>query len=541
MISPRVGVDPRPDLSGAAGVGAVAALPPLGNKRQQVSSAGTLELSEGDSAKALRASIDAEKLLAWNALAVNERARNCGLPFGLGDRHYEPWPYRRVFDGASTCSIPACPACGREILLRRWALTTLATADHLAGDGTAWFVSIAGQHDRDEDVADKAERLRTVLELVVTKAFRDWRDMLGLRGWVRVIEPTFGGASGTHPNAHFLVLLEDTHLGGWWQDPGHMLAGVIRHELIRWALGKRLNRYNAERWELVNRFLGENAIDCLPAGVAAAGYLAKLTADAGEVAGIGFELTDPSGSKDRGGIGDRAWCGWAIRRAREAGYGGRRLRAGLVAVPELAETAGQYREWTAVTKGWKLYAHSKGLFSKYEELSLDALLERASKVAAAEDWQAVLVILGLADPDPAGGAVTEEDIAGGPFDDEAPAEPPPVPPDELVRLDARALAAWFDDLPAQTLGGIDGAVCTALTLDGPWRTVLDIAEAARRNEGLELIVLEHVALDDEDPPTVWLTRPEEDMGGCWERVDWPEVRRRAGRSRRYAFGGQAAA
>ena len=500
----------------------------------------TVELDEGDAARALRASVDAELGLVWNHLAVNGRAKVCGLPFGLGDRTFEPWPYRRVFDGASTCGRVDCPNCGREILLRRWAATTLVSAEHLARPGAeAWFVSIAGQHSAGEDVAVTAGRLWAVVEVVVGKALREWAGMLGLRGWVRTIEPTFGGRNGIHPNAHFLILIENPDLGGLWEDAGQMLRAVIWSSLIDWAYGVRLTRPNRERIEVVRHFVDGAALDARPAGVTAAGYMTKLGSEAQEVAGIGFEMTDPSGAKDRGGVGDRAWCGWAARRCREAGYGGRRLRAGLLMVPEVRETAGQYRRWVACTKGRRMWAHTRGMFAVLDRLPVDELLARASAVAHADDWQQVLTVLGLvAGPmepgEPGDGREGPVGGGGGPFDDDGPADPPPATPDETVRIDAAAVAAWFDDLDDPTvLGGVDGACARQLTTSGPWRTLLDINEASRRLDGRELVVLERVDLDDVVGSTVWLTG--DDVGGQWDLVDWAEVARRACRSGRWTI------
>lgn len=507
------------------------------------------ELSECELAKALRASIDAEKLLAWNALGVNDRAKVCGMPFGLGDRTYAPWPYKRSFEGASTCGMSTCPQCGRETALRRWALITLLVARHLAAGGSAWFVSVAGAHRRDEATRDKLHRLKTVLAVFGLALRHELRHRVGVTGWVRVLEATFGGPNGTHPNAHYLMLCDDREVPGpvndegGYTDRGHWLEDELRSSLLAWAVGRTRGRFgsklNLERCEVLTKFSSDIAIDVRPAGVDVASYLGKLEAGADEVAGVGFELTDPVGQKSRQGVGDKGWTGWAIRRARAAGYGGRKFKAGLRLVPELRQTAEEFREWIALTKRMKMYATSEGVMAQFEGMSTDELLREASKVADAEDWQAVLRVLGLADEEPEPDPTSDDDGPGdgpGPFDDDAPVEPPPAPPTEVVRLDALALAAWFEDFDEPTfLGGIDGLAQATLTREGPWRTMLTIAESALRIDERRLAVWERVDPDEEDPPQVWLTAADEDLGtgGWWEPLSWDEVRLRAKRTARW--------
>lgn len=496
-------------------------------------------LSERETKGALSAARDAELITMWHAARVTDRAPLCGEPFGAGPYRWDS-NGRRVLDGCSTCADAACPGCGKEVALRRWALTTLAVARHQAQGGQVVMMSVAGQHTDDEPVADTVGRLRTIVQAINGDACKRTRERLGVVGMVRRIEPTFGGRNGCHPNAHWLLLLE-----GRWDDLDARAERVqeeLTTALAEWACGKRMDAPVPGRWEVWRRFSSPTAVLVTAAGVSAASYLAKLDPDAGETSGAAFELTDPSGSKaTHGNVGDRAFCGWAAKVARANGYGPRRFRAALRLVPELEEAVGQFRAWRAATAGWHLFSPSRGLFADWRDWTLDRLLTAASEVADAEEWATVLRVLGLADgEDEAPEAAGEDEATGGPFDDELLDRPaPPERDPEHLWIDQDPCWSWWDEHPdPMALGGMLGAIGMSIALNGPYRTLLDVAErymASGEAAGLQVIEREGDPDDPNNPPVLWLTTSEAVDGGHWQPLSWSEVHDRARYSARWAL------
>ncbi len=490
--------------------------------------------------QALRAAYNAELQCMWNAIGLTKRASGCGQPFGAGPYRWHA-DGRRDLDGCSTCADPSCPGCGTEEALRRWALTTLAVAQHQADGGQAVMVSIAGRHSAREPVGEKARRLKAIVEVLLGRPFRQLRSQLGVVGVVRRLEPTFGGMNGCHPNAHLLLLLAGDN-GDLDERAAHIRTRLAT-ALAEWACGRDMSQPQPHRWEIWERFSSPSSFVVTAAGTSAASYLAKLEPHGGEIAGASFELTDPAGVKaTTGNIGDRAFTAWAVRTARAAGYGPRRFRTALINVPVLREATEQFRQWRAATSRWHLFRPSQGLFAPWEGWTLERLILAASDVAAAEDLSSLRRVLGLredeweADTDtacpepPSAGCDAPDagDVPEGPLRPERPCE--------AVWIDQPFVWAWWDLQPpdAEPVGGMLGALGLHISTEGPWATVAAVADAARRTGGRHPVVLEREPQDELDEPVLWLTdRPE--AVGVWLPVEWTEVGRRARQEARWAL------
>lgn len=479
--------------------------------------------------------------LAWRALRPTPRAGTCGYALGSGGiRRYVPSAsglYARDRSGSESCEDQACPMCGRDLWLRRWASATLAIAEHVAGGGRAVFLSFAGAHGKAELAAATA-RLWWVGERIpgsgtdpIGRRVRRRLEALGMVGHVRVMECTFLGLNGAHPNGHVVLLF------GPGQEPegelADRVASLVQRTLIEATIG------TDAWWETMQHYATPHAFDCRPAGVSVAGYIAKLSsdvaawsADGAALLGAGSELADPGADKVRGNLSERALPAYVAATARARGYGARSYFRAIRRVPLLAEAQAQAQAWARASKGRTAWRSSRGLLTKWAATPLDELLGMAAAVGAAEDVEAVRRI--LAEPtgrDPGDGP--KGGGAPGPFDDDGvDAEPPPAPWHEEVWISAEdAEQVWAARAGvADDVGGWEAQLCQLLDDGGPWRALLAVGSAVREVDGVALSVW---ARGDPGSEVLHLSAEQLDPYDGWVLIEWAMVRARADASPRW--------
>jgi hypothetical protein len=129
--------------------------------------------------------------------------------------------------GLVTCSsVWGCPVCAVHIRVARALEIHEAVERHRAAGGGLVFVTLTIRHHgfRPDEVlglcdecgkAEDAHSLRTLLGVVYDswravqqgRGFRGWRDGVGVVGWIRAAEVTYG-LNGWHPHLHLLLFLE---------------------------------------------------------------------------------------------------------------------------------------------------------------------------------------------------------------------------------------------------------------------------------------------------------------------------------------------
>ena len=121
---------------------------------------------------------------------------------------------RAAAHGLVTCSsIWACPVCSAHIRQERASDLEAGLAKHRAQGGGALLVTLTLRHEREDGLKDLLGALRTSWRRIQqSRAWKGELEALGVRGWVRAIEITYG-ENGWHPHLHVLLLTaaEPTH------------------------------------------------------------------------------------------------------------------------------------------------------------------------------------------------------------------------------------------------------------------------------------------------------------------------------------------
>lgn len=132
---------------------------------------------------------------------------------GCGRKRISPTVQLRLgsrgagYAGVETCSsIWACPPCSASIRAERAREIQDAVGRHIVAEGGGMFITLTVPHGKKDPLRST---LKTVAagwgKIMQRKAGRDWKDRLGIIGYIRAVEVTYGGA-GWHPHLHLLVL-----------------------------------------------------------------------------------------------------------------------------------------------------------------------------------------------------------------------------------------------------------------------------------------------------------------------------------------------
>ncbi|MEV0938721.1 protein rep, partial [Streptomyces phaeochromogenes] len=139
------------------------------------------------------------------------------------------------WSGYCSCgSIWACPVCAAKIRLVRADEIARAVAKHMIEDGgTAWMVTLTARHKKYHDLAPVLDAVANGWRRLMSG--KAWagdkktgllgeKDKLGIRGYIRSLEVTWGHRNGFHPHLHVVVLMnnETTEelaymMGRWWK------------------------------------------------------------------------------------------------------------------------------------------------------------------------------------------------------------------------------------------------------------------------------------------------------------------------------------
>lgn len=72
------------------------------------------------------------------------------------------------------------------------------------------FVTVTMRHSRKDELKDLLEVMNAAWRKVVSGSpWRRWKQELGLLGYVKALEITYGDANGWHPHFHFLFFVDD--------------------------------------------------------------------------------------------------------------------------------------------------------------------------------------------------------------------------------------------------------------------------------------------------------------------------------------------
>jgi hypothetical protein len=309
----------------------------------------------------------------WRVSNVR-RLRTCGR--GVRDEtveilrvRAEDGTYRAAAHGLVTCSsVWACPVCAVHIRVQRAAELAAAVAIHRAAGGGLAFVTLTMRHGA-----------RDPLELLLRQLYgtwrklqrrRDWtsrsgiRERIGLEGWVRAAEITYG-VNGWHPHLHLLLFLESPLT----EDGRADLHGWIESNWIA-----TLRRAGGDALEGV-AVTTQRVTDTSTSWEALAGYTTK-----------GETLHHEIARGDRKGVRRRSsWSAWELLEAAADGEAWA-LRA--------------WWEYERDTSGRRAIEWSRGLRDRLglglEVADEDVTDEALAALAAAEDVETVAV---LTEPD----------------------------------------------------------------------------------------------------------------------------------------------
>lgn len=164
--------------------------------------------------------------------------------------------------GVQTCgSVWACPLCAPKIQAYRANELAAAVTAH---DGQFVLVTLTLQHTRGQSLGAGIEAAyRGWRSITSGRGYKEWRDAVGLVGYVRALEIT-DGASGWHPHIHALLFVQDL-------TPERETA-IGDYMAARWGKAVTARGYGFQRAHgiMVSAFVTPDA--------AAGAYLAKSTA-----------------------------------------------------------------------------------------------------------------------------------------------------------------------------------------------------------------------------------------------------------------------
>lgn len=130
------------------------------------------------------------------------------------------------FSGLCTCGSPwACPVCNAKIMARRALEIGLAIAAHQATGGRVIFQTLTLRHHAGQSLIELWSALLAAWRSATTgKAWAGRRSSLGMLGWIRAVEVTWG-RHGWHVHIHALLFVgpevervQVAEFGSWLAD-----------------------------------------------------------------------------------------------------------------------------------------------------------------------------------------------------------------------------------------------------------------------------------------------------------------------------------
>lgn len=116
------------------------------------------------------------------------------------------------YSGTERCaSIWACPVCSAVIRAERAADIQQAAETWQERGGAIVFVTLTLRHRSSDALAHTLDGVLKSWQKTISGApWLRWRDRLGIAGYIRAVEVTWGEEAGWHPHAHVLLFLDRT-------------------------------------------------------------------------------------------------------------------------------------------------------------------------------------------------------------------------------------------------------------------------------------------------------------------------------------------
>lgn len=129
-----------------------------------------------------------------------------GQSVGIMDDGTRPAGYT----GIERCgSVWACPHCGAVIRAGRAAEIEHAATAHQKNGGELLFFTGTARHHQGDDLATILGALAAAWrKMVGNRPWKRWKKELGISGYIRATEITYG-TNGWHPHAHILLFLDE--------------------------------------------------------------------------------------------------------------------------------------------------------------------------------------------------------------------------------------------------------------------------------------------------------------------------------------------
>jgi hypothetical protein len=281
----------------------------------------------------------------WKVTSL-DRLSHCG-------RHLTA-DYTRVHikDGSAyyvdvqTCgSIWACPVCSARIRQRRAGEIEAAVLAHLENGGSVGFLTMTFPHSADDDLRDMLGTLLGCWKKVQQRqGYRAAKERLGLLGFIRSTEITYGRWHGWHPHLHNLLFAEGEVTAEQWAE----LRDLISESWANVVTKAGRDRPGEE--------VGVTLAQVRTAEIG--GYLAKVQDHYGNESSIGREMARSDVKKGR----KRSRTPFEL--AEQAQYG---------VAPELP----LWHTYEKATKGKRAIEWSRGLKARFdvEEVEDEALAQ----------------------------------------------------------------------------------------------------------------------------------------------------------------------
>ncbi|MEU7162573.1 protein rep [Streptomyces chrestomyceticus] len=176
----------------------------------------------------------AQREVLWSITSL-ERVRKCGRTTNgnVGDGMAAVVMNGTVAHWSGFCScgsIWACPVCSAKIRATRADEIARAVANHMitsqpteqatapTAGATAWMVTLTARHKRKHDLAPLFDAVANGWRKLMSgpawvgdkrRGELGERDLLGVRGYIRSMEVTYGTRNGWHPHLHVVLLLNN--------------------------------------------------------------------------------------------------------------------------------------------------------------------------------------------------------------------------------------------------------------------------------------------------------------------------------------------
>ena len=193
------------------------------------------------------------------------------------------------FLDVQTCgSVWSCPVCAAKIRQRRAVEIESACVQHLGAGGSIGFLTLTFPHSRGDDLANMLATLTLCWKDVqqgILKSGRARAKALGLFGFIRSTEITYGRWNGWHPHLHVLIFANRAVSESEWEE--------LRDAISASWTAAVLKRGRERPGEVVGVTLG-------PVRKAEVGkYLAKVQDHYGHESTLGLEMARGDVKKGR--------------------------------------------------------------------------------------------------------------------------------------------------------------------------------------------------------------------------------------------------